>query len=83
MSDTAEPLKVGDVQERDLTQDELEAALRDAVAAAGGAKKWARKHDVSMAHALHMLDNGSAATLGRVLQATGYQRVVMVRYRKR
>ena len=67
----------------DLTQSELEAALRDAVAAAGGAKKWCRENGVSMNHALHMIENGTGATLDGVLRALGYERVVTVTYRKR
>ena len=59
-----------------FTIDELEKHLRDAVAEAGGVKKWIRKHKASgFDHCLHMIENGSAASLDRVLPIIGFRRV--------
>jgi len=62
-----------------FTIDEIEQHLREEVARAGGSKKWSRKHKVYLNHALHMLDNGSAASLENVLHALGMERVVLYR----
>lgn len=59
-----------------ITIDQLEAHLRREVVAAGNAKKWCRKNKVSMEHALHMVANGSGATLPTVLNALGFRKVV-------
>lgn len=59
-----------------VTTDQIESHLMREVAAAGGAKKWCRKNKVSMDHALHMVANGSAATLPTVLSALGFRKVV-------
>jgi hypothetical protein len=58
-----------------LTQKELEDRLRKEVENAGGAKKWCRKHNVLMDHALHMIVNGTAATLPNVLDRLGFRAV--------
>jgi hypothetical protein len=58
-----------------LTIEEIEQQLRDAVVAAGGASKWCKKNGVSMQHALHMVSNGSAASLPHVLDKLGFERV--------
>ena len=55
--------------------DQLEAHLRREVVAAGSAKKWCRKNKVSMSHAIHMVENGSAASLDPVLWALGFRKV--------
>jgi hypothetical protein len=60
-----------------FTIDALERYLRDEVIRAGGAKKWCRKHKVFMDHALHMIDNGSAAGLPRIQEALGFKKVTM------
>ena len=60
-----------------LTIAALEQRLRDEVVRAGSAKKWCRKHNVNMDHALHMIDNGSAAGLPRVQEALGFKKVSM------
>lgn len=60
-----------------FTGAELQAMLREDVAAAGGAKKWLRKHKVSGCdHILHMVANGDAATLDDILRVLGFTRVV-------
>lgn len=59
-----------------LTERELEAILAAQVAEAGGAKKWLRKHKLTgFDHVLHMISNGDAATLDRVIQVLGYRPV--------
>jgi hypothetical protein len=59
-----------------FTIDEIEKHLREEVAEAGGAKKWCRKHKIDMSHAIHMVENGSAASLDRVLYALGLRQVI-------
>ncbi len=58
-----------------FTIDEIEAYLRDEVARAGGAKKWCRQHKVDMSHALHMIENGTAASIPRILEPLGFRQV--------
>jgi hypothetical protein len=58
-----------------FTIDEIEKLLREEVVAAGGAKKWCVKNNVSMGHALHMVENGTAASLPRVLDVLGLEKV--------
>lgn len=63
------------------TAAELKAALRKAVADAGGAKKWLKLHGLSRNnYVAHMYDNGDAATLPETLSVLGYRQVV--RYEK-
>lgn len=64
-----------------FTIDDIEQYLRIEVESAGGARKWCRKNKVSMDHALHMIENGSAASIDRVLDALGMEKVI--RYKKR
>lgn len=64
-----------------LTAAELKVLLREAVADAGGAKAWLRKHKMIESHIHHMFTNGDAATLPNVLRELGYEPVTM--YRKR
>jgi hypothetical protein len=59
-----------------FTKDEVEKYLREEVEAVGGAKKWCRKHNVNMDHALHMVADGSAATLPRVIGVLGFREVI-------
>lgn len=64
-----------------FTTKQLEAMLRDAVEAAGGAKKWCLKNNVfGHAYSLHMIADGRAATMRDVLRALGFRAVV--RYEK-
>lgn len=59
-----------------FTIDEVEDYLRREVAAAGGAKKFLRKKKLDgFSHITHMFENGSAATLERVLPALGFRKV--------
>lgn len=58
-----------------FTTDELERYLREEVMRAGGAKKWCKKNGVYMGDALHMVSNGSAATLDRVCLALGFRKI--------
>lgn len=64
-----------------LTQKDIEQRLREEVKAAGGAKKWCRKNNVSMNHALHMVENGSAATLDKILDVLGLEKVTRYGWR--
>ena len=57
------------------TIDDLELFLRDEVMRAGGAKKWCKKHNIHMSHAMHMIENGTAASIDRVTEALGYRKV--------
>ena len=59
-----------------FTVDEIERYLREEVMRAGGAKKWCRKHKINMDHAIHMIENGSAASLDRVLDALEFRKVI-------
>ncbi len=64
-----------------FTEPQLEAMLREAVEAAGGAKKWCRKNKVfGHDYSLHMITDGRAATLRDVLPVLGFRAVV--RYEK-
>jgi hypothetical protein len=55
---------------------ELEQILKDDVAAAGGPKKWRKKHRVHVMSAPdHLLENGQAANLATILHRMGYRRV--------
>lgn len=58
-----------------FTIDEIEQKLRDDVRAVGGAVKYNRKHKLYMTHSLHMLDNGSAASLPNVLEVLGLKQI--------
>lgn len=65
-----------------LTIDQIEQRLRAEVYAAGGAKKWTKKHRLHMDHALHMIANGSAASLPLVLDALGMEKVTLFQDKK-
>lgn len=59
-----------------FTEAEVEKYMREEVADAGGPKKWLRKNKVhGFDHILHMIANGSAATLPHILPALGFKRV--------
>jgi hypothetical protein len=61
-----------------FTKAEVEQILRENVAECGGsAKKWCRKNKVNMDHALHMVANGSAATLPAVIEKLGFRAVTL------
>ncbi len=61
---------------------ELQAIMKAEVEAAGGPKKWARKHKIySVDHIPHMVADGRAATSPVCLEALGYDAVTM--YRKK
>lgn len=62
-----------------FTQQEIEAHLRDEVREAGGAKKWLKRHKLGSQfdHVLHMVENGSAATLPRIQYALKFKTVIM------
>jgi|UPI00059F6B34 hypothetical protein len=61
-----------------LTEDELKQALRTAVEAAGGAKKWLRANKITgKDHILHMVSDGRAATLPDILRVLGYRPVTL------
>lgn len=60
-----------------FTEAEVEKFMREEVADAGGAKTWLRKNKVyGCDHVLHMVTNGSAATLDRILPVLGFKRVI-------
>jgi len=60
-----------------FTLEEIQRHLREEVAQAGGANKWLRKHKATgFDHCLHMIDNGSAASLDGVLPLLGLKKVV-------
>lgn len=58
-----------------FTEKEVQAYMRNEVYAAGGAKKWLKKNNMTFNHAIHMIENGDAATLDRVLDVLGFRRV--------
>ena len=59
-----------------FTRKELQDELRDAVKQAGSAKKFLRKHKLyGYDHALHMIENGTAATRPDVMMALGFRAV--------
>lgn len=59
-----------------LTKAELEKLFSDEVEKAGGAKKWLKKHGLEYyRHSLHMIANGSGATLSGIPDALGYRAV--------
>lgn len=61
-----------------FTEDEVRRHLRDQVAAAGGARKWLRKHKLSgFDHVLHMIEDGRLGTDERLLSVLGFKRVVL------
>lgn len=60
-----------------FTKEEVQSMLREQVAAAGGAKNWMRKHRAMNIAPEHMIENGSAATLERVLPLIGMVAVTL------
>lgn len=60
-----------------FTLEEVKFYMRDEVRAAGGAKKWLRKHKLrnQFDHVLHMVENGDAATSPPILDALGFRRI--------
>lgn len=63
-----------------FTIDEIEQFLRDDVQKEGGAAKWCRKHKIThMKQSIHMIANGSAASLSGILPIIGVEKVTMYR----
>lgn len=61
-----------------FTTKEVEEFMRSEVNAAGGARKWLRKNGVTgLEHVMHMVADGRAATLDRVLLVLGFRRVAL------
>jgi hypothetical protein len=60
-----------------FTADEVATYMRHEVDAAGGARKWLRKHRMlSEAHIIHMIEDGTAATIPRFLSELGFRQIV-------
>lgn len=61
-----------------FSRSECEEYFREEVRAAGGAKKWLRKHKFSsfeFSHCLHLIENGGLFDNDRIRERLGFQRI--------